>query len=554
MAQPHLANMTPGLRSFLEDLKAKRAEDSAEQLIALLRRRQITHPHAIALATIHLLRSAVTTYRSAHKTRLFDRVNNIGQRLSQALPREMIVGNIVRRVLTLIREEDAAAAAAAASTAAAPTATATTTSATTAVRPALGGAGATTTTSRIQITAAAGAPEERAAGGGTVHPGPAVPAQAPPIISMFHVLAEEDVTVGPIATATANANAQAQARGQAASPAPSAMSATTTTSTTTTTATVTATAASSPPTPSPPAPTSTSTHTPSLALAPSSDTPTPPPPPPPPQQQQRQTDVRAEVIDGINEIIDELSQVDDQIAAYAPEHIHSNEVILTYGASRTVQRFLLRAAAKRRFTVIHVESYPNHHTDTHAYLTGTPTAGLDEARGNTAAGALLAGASDAAARDGLTPDSFHKTLTDHGITVILVPDSAVFALMSRVNKVILGTHCVLANGALLAPTGARLVANAAKVHKTPVLVVAGIYKVSPVYPFDPETFISYGDSSKVLGYEDGELVEKVDVQNPLQDYVPSDLIDLFVTNIGGFPPSYLYRILGDQYRQEDLAI
>lgn len=214
-------------------------------------------------------------------------------------------------------------------------------------------------------------------------------------------------------------------------------------------------------------------------------------------------------MDGISEIIDELGQVDDQIAAYALDHIHSNEIILTHTSSTTVQRFLLKAAAKRKFTVIHAESYPNNHEATHATVSGSAS-GDD---------------------DNLSFESFQKPLIASGITVILIPDSAVFALMSRVNKVILGTHSVLANGGLVAAAGTRVIARAAKVHQTPVVVVSGVYKLSPVYPFDFDSLIEYGDASKVLPYEDGDLVDQIDVQNPLYDYVPAELVDLYITNL-----------------------
>ena len=220
-------------------------------------------------------------------------------------------------------------------------------------------------------------------------------------------------------------------------------------------------------------------------------------------------DVRAEVLEGIGEIIDELGQVDDQIAAYALDHIHSNEIILTHTSSTTVQKFLLKAAAKRKFTVIHAESYPNNHEATHATVSGGSM--HDD--------------------DNLGYESFQKPLIEHGITVILIPDSAVFALMSRVNKVILGTHSVLANGGLVAAAGTRVIARAAKVHQTPIVVVSGVYKLSPVYPFDFDSLIEYGDASKVLSYEDGDLVDQIDVQNPIYDYVPAELVDLYITNL-----------------------
>ena len=52
----------------------------------------------------------------------------------------------------------------------------------------------------------------------------------------------------------------------------------------------------------------------------------------------------------------------------------------------------------------------------------------------------------------------------------VITDSAVFAMMSRVNKVIIGTHGIMADGALVAFNGAALLAHAAKAHSVPVVV------------------------------------------------------------------------------------
>jgi len=115
--------------------------------------------------------------------------------------------------------------------------------------------------------------------------------------------------------------------------------------------------------------------------------------------------------------------------------------------------------------------------------------------------------------------------------VILIPDSAVFAMMSRVNKVILDTHIVLANGSLVAAAGARAIAKAANIYRTPIVVLSGVYKLSPVYPFDLDALMEDGDPGKIVPYEDGEFLDKVEVENPLFDYVPADLVDLYITNL-----------------------
>ena len=245
-------------------------------------------------------------------------------------------------------------------------------------------------------------------------------------------------------------------------------------------------------------------------------------------------DLKPDIMGGIDEIIDELGQVDDQIAAYALDHIHSNEIILTHTSSRTVQKFLLKAASKRKFTVVHAEAFPNDHEATHATVTGQP----------------VKKSHDGKDEEEMSVTAFQKPLTALGITVILIPDSAVFAMMSRVNKVILGTHAVLANGGLVAAAGARTIAQAARMHRTPVVVVSGVYKLSPVYPFDFEALIEHGDPSRVIPYEDADLVEKVDVENPLFDYVPAELVDLYITNLYVESVVYQSKTKADRFNSE----
>jgi len=247
------------------------------------------------------------------------------------------------------------------------------------------------------------------------------------------------------------------------------------------------------------------------------------------------TDLRAEILNGISEIIDELGEADDQIANYALEHVHPHETIFTYATSLTVQRFLLKAASKRKFTVIHAESYPNNHLKTHALLTGNPEYGEDE---------------------DMPVESFQKPLASAGITVIMIPDAAIFALMSRASKVILGAHAVLTNGSFLAAAGSKPVVKAARFHRIPVIVLAATYKLSPQYPYDPQDLIEYGDVGKVIPFQDAEMRKGLagGVRNPIYDFVESDDVDLYVTNLGGVSTGYLYRVVRDQYRDEDIEL
>ncbi|KAJ2656403.1 GCD complex subunit gcd7 [Coemansia sp. RSA 1199] len=220
------------------------------------------------------------------------------------------------------------------------------------------------------------------------------------------------------------------------------------------------------------------------------------------------------ILNEINVYISELDNIEDDIAKNALEYIHSNEIILTCGRSLTVEKFLLKAAGKRKFHVIVTECAPTY-------------------EGHEQAKALA---------------------SSPNIDVVVIPDSAVFAIMSRVNKVILGTRAVMANGGLIAVSGTHMVAAAAHHHSTQVVVCAGPYKHSPWFPFNDDRFNALVSPDAVLPYREGDLVNNVDVISPRYDYVPPELVDIFVDSMGGHLPSYLYRLLQENYGDaKDLA-
>lgn len=453
-------SVAPSLGTFLKSLKQMEVERAIEAFIALLKRRQIVNSRPCAVATAQLLLKVVGAAKVKDAAALIERVRAVGRRLVAAQPREMAVGNIVRRVLGLIREvvEDGADSNAADYMDE--------------------GHHSLSTTARNDSLSRPG-------------------------------LSSHISTFSPLNHGIALPQEQAlsqQARASSHAPVgfdrtdllmrPPMLTATTSPQGTSLFGLLSTPEHGSP------------THTPPIGgqspvikpgqLAKISGIP------------DNKVDVKAEVIDGIKELIDELEVVDDQIAAYALDHIHGNEIILTHTSSQTIQKFLMTAARKRKFTVVFVEAYPNDHESTHdTIMRGHKKQGGDDEEG----------------------DERWKPLTDMGITVVMIPDSAIFALMSRVNKVVLAPHSVLANGSLIAAAGAQIIARAAKVHQTPVVVVSGVYKLSPVYPFDTEDLIEYGDPSKVVGFDEGALVENVDVINPIFDYVPAELVDLYITNL-----------------------
>ncbi|XP_057849118.2 uncharacterized protein LOC131060046 isoform X2 [Cryptomeria japonica] len=227
------------------------------------------------------------------------------------------------------------------------------------------------------------------------------------------------------------------------------------------------------------------------------------------------------VIEAVNELIEEIDNCYSQIAEQALEHIHQNEVILTLAHSKAVMKFLCEAKKKRSFQVFVAEGAPRYQ------------------------GHALA-----------------KELVAKDLQTTVITDSAVFAMISRVNMVIVGAHAVLANGGVIAPAGLHMVALAAHRHAVPFVVLAGTHKLCPLYPHNPEVLLNdlkspselldYGEFSDCM--DGGTGNSRLHVVNPAFDYVPPQLVSLFITDTGGHNPSYMYRLLADYYTPDDYVL
>jgi translation initiation factor eIF-2B subunit beta len=116
----------------------------------------------------------------------------------------------------------------------------------------------------------------------------------------------------------------------------------------------------------------------------------------------------------IDEFIEELKDRIQPITQLAANHIHNNEVIMTCGFSSTLFEFFKKPASDSslKFQVFVAESAPSF------------------------AGHRMA-----------------KELAEAKIEATVITDSAVFALMARVNKVIVPCHAVMANGGIVARAG-----------------------------------------------------------------------------------------------------
>ncbi|GFT06738.1 translation initiation factor eIF-2B subunit beta [Nephila pilipes] len=214
----------------------------------------------------------------------------------------------------------------------------------------------------------------------------------------------------------------------------------------------------------------------------------------------------------LRELMEECERSPEAIAIQAEEHIHSDEVIMTFGYSRTVETFLKSAAKKRNCEVFVVEGSPR-----------------------------------------LRVHDLAKHLAEAGIRTTLIQSAAIFPVMSRVNKVIVGTHCIMGNGGLKAVCGVHALALAAEHHSVPFIVLAPLFKLTPQYvsSSDQEGFNYMLPPEDLIPYEDRELLKAVEIINPAFDYVPPENITLIIFNVGANAPSYVYRPLSELYHTDD---
>ncbi|KAI0973972.1 initiation factor 2 subunit family protein [Xylaria arbuscula] len=416
----HKGGYTPSLEKFLDSLKGRPVQASVELLISLLRRRQIIGAEACATATAHILLQVVARDKWTDVDQLLGRIQLIGRKLAITQPHELAIGNVVRRVLGLIRdeaEEDRNDA---------------------------------PTDSPRPASPPVPAPSHASTPPRPVRPPNPVVVSFARTQSMFNLLSDPNV----LSVAGSNASTPGQVSGA-----------------------------------STPIPNSQTTNVSAL---------------------------RSEVIDGIQEIMDEIKMVDEQVQTYADIFIHPGDYIVVYRPSRTVQKFLTRAASRRKFTVL-----------------------------------LVVDPSSATSSDGQYA-SLLKSMASSGSTVITVMNAGLMAYMSRVDKVILGARAITAQGGVIVDSGAAAIARAARERRRTVIVLGGVYKLSPESNLLSESKVEWGDPSKFVDFGDGDLVSHVEIKNAVSEFLPADQVDTYITNLGAHAQDNLHTIIADHYKEEDI--
>ncbi|KAJ1953515.1 hypothetical protein GGI12_005998 [Dipsacomyces acuminosporus] len=159
-----------------------------------------------------------------------------------------------------------------------------------------------------------------------------------------------------------------------------------------------------------------------------------------------------------------ITAAGDVIADAGVQKIKDGDVILTYGASSTVQRLLIAAhKAGRRFRVIVIDSRP--HFEGRKLVRRLIQAGLGDLR-----------SSDDLDESSTRGKGRGRNGSSGGVTY--APIVSLGFLMREASKVFLGAEAFFANGAMLSRAGTAMVALAAQSYHVPVIVACETYKFS----------------------------------------------------------------------------
>ena len=85
----------------------------------------------------------------------------------------------------------------------------------------------------------------------------------------------------------------------------------------------------------------------------------------------------------------------------------------------------------------------------------------------------------------------------------------------------------------------------------PIIVVCGTFKLTPMYPFDHQTFNEFLSPDKIFNSTFKDDISMVSFNTPAYDYVPPEFITIYLTNHGSQNPSYIYRLFSELYSQDD---
>lgn len=143
-----------------------------------------------------------------------------------------------------------------------------------------------------------------------------------------------------------------------------------------------------------------------------------------------------------------------------------------------------------------------------------------------------------------------KLLSEDGVDTTYISDSAVFAVIPKVTKIVLGSVAVSSSGGAITKLGGFNIASSAQFNSKPVTIILPLFKLLYVPLFDPVRQNELQPGPSKIYKDPNNLF----VKNPKYDYIPEHLIALYITEMGPVDSFQLYNIAQKKYHWEDLDL
>lgn len=141
----------------------------------------------------------------------------------------------------------------------------------------------------------------------------------------------------------------------------------------------------------------------------------------------------------------------------------------------------------------------------------------------------------------------YRMLSEAGVDVTLIPDSAVRSVIREVDKVVVGADAVAANGAVVNKIGTSLIALAAKERGADFYVAAETYKFSPHTVVGELVVIEERSPLEVVDESFIRAHPRLAVRNPSFDVTAPEYITAIITEVGLIPPTAAAIVLEEVY-------
>ncbi|EAY14298.1 Initiation factor 2 subunit family protein [Trichomonas vaginalis G3] len=213
----------------------------------------------------------------------------------------------------------------------------------------------------------------------------------------------------------------------------------------------------------------------------------------------------------LEELMNDLSNPYPDIAKNASDYLHANDVVLTIGRSESVAQFIV--SAKCELTVFIPLRAPRND-------------GIDMAN--------------------KIKNLLSTNKSSSKVKIVVIPDASVFAIIPKVNVVLLSARTVFANGGIISFSLSHAAALAASRYSKTVIALYWEMKLTSDMYHPGETYAILKDPRQVM---DDEIVDQTDstIIYPDGDSIPPELITLMKNESKAHVPTDVFSIVQQNY-------